>query len=78
VFEGLVIVGVSLFGISAPLATAFAITLHLIHYIPGTVLGLVCAWSSGLKLGELKAAEQSIEDGPAEPVALGETWTSQS
>ena len=77
VFEGLVIVGVSLFGISAPLATAFAITLHLIHYIPGTLLGLAFAWSSGLKLGELRAAEESMQDRP-EPVALGETWTSQS
>jgi uncharacterized membrane protein YbhN (UPF0104 family) len=73
VFEGLVIVGVSLFGISAPLAAAFAIALHLIHYIPGTLLGLAFAWSSGLKLSELK---ESI-DRP-EPVTLGETWTSQS
>ena len=73
----LVIVGVSLFGISAPLAAAFAITLHLIHYIPGTLLGLAFAWSSGLKLGELRAAEESI-DRPEQPVALGGTWTSQS
>ena len=76
VFEGLVIVGVTLFGISAPLATAFAITLHLIHYIPGTLLGLTFAWSSGLRLQELRAAEESI--GRPEPVGLGETWTSQS
>lgn len=56
VFEGLVIVGVTLFGVDASLATAFAITLHLIHYIPGTLLGLAFAWSSGLRLGELRSA----------------------
>lgn len=56
VFEGLVIVGVTLFGVNAPRATAFAITLHLIHYIPGTLFGLAFAWSSGLRLGELRSA----------------------
>jgi glycosyltransferase 2 family protein len=58
VFEGLVIVGVTLFGVEIPLATAFALTLHLIHYVPGTLLGLALAWSSGIKLRELESAQR--------------------
>lgn len=59
VFEGLIIKAVGLYGVVGPDAVAYAISVHLIHYIPGTLLGLVFAWRSGLKLGELKHAAES-------------------
>jgi hypothetical protein len=68
VFEGTVIVGVTLFGVPAATAAAFAITLHLIHYIPGTLLGLVLAWQSGVRLREAVGGTGTTES----------TWTSQS
>ena len=65
VFEAAVIAGVTIFGVAPADATAFAITLHLIHYIPGTLLGLFFAWKSGLRLREIRTqwTWQSSEPG---------------
>ncbi|MEO1334178.1 MAG: lysylphosphatidylglycerol synthase transmembrane domain-containing protein [Myxococcota bacterium] len=65
VFEGLIITAVGLYGITGDRAFAIALTVHLIHFIPGTLLGLIFAWRSGLQLTELSAAGES----PAEPIA---------
>lgn len=56
VFEGLIITAVGLYGVAGDGAFAFAFTVHLIHFIPGTLLGVYFAWRSGLQLAELKAA----------------------
>jgi len=67
VFEGLIIAAVGLYGVTEPLAPAYAIAMHLIHYVPVTLIGLVFAWRSGLKIRELNAA---VEDGDASNEAL--------
>lgn len=53
VFEALVIPGLGLLGVQVAEAAAFALILHAIHYLPGTVLGLLAAWTSGLGLKEV-------------------------
>lgn len=55
VFEGLIIAAVGLYGITGDRAFAFALTVHMIHFIPGTLLGLLFAWRSGLQLTELRS-----------------------
>lgn len=69
VFEGLIIASVALYGVKEPLAPAFAITLHAIHYLPGTVIGAFLAWRSGLKIRELQAAASApvADDSEVEP-----------
>ncbi len=56
VFEAMVIEALALYTIAGPAAVAFAVTLHLIHYVPGTVLGLAFTWRSGLRLGDIRNA----------------------
>jgi glycosyltransferase 2 family protein len=62
VYEGLIIAGVGVYGVTEPLAPAFAITMHLIHYVPGTLLGLIASWRSGMRLKELRRVEKAIEE----------------
>lgn len=61
VFEGLIIAAVGLYGVGEPLAPAFAIAMHLIHYVPVTLLGLGFAWRSGLRIRELDVAAEDGE-----------------
>ncbi len=62
VYEGLIIMGVGVYGVTEPLAPAFAITMHFIHYVPGTLLGIVAGWRSGMRLKELRQVEKEIEE----------------
>lgn len=59
VFEAMVIEALALYAIVGPTAVAFAVTLHLIHYVPGTLLGLAFTWRSGLRLGDLRSAGET-------------------
>lgn len=63
VYEALVISAIGLYGIKEPIAPAFAITMHLIHYIPGTLLGLASTWRSGLKLRQLREVTMRHDGG---------------
>ncbi|MEQ8276481.1 MAG: lysylphosphatidylglycerol synthase transmembrane domain-containing protein [Deltaproteobacteria bacterium] len=58
VFEGLIIQAVGLYGIVGPDAVAYALSVHMIHFVPGTLLGLAFSWRSGLKLSELGTAAE--------------------
>lgn len=58
VFEALVIPALGLLGVPPEEAAAFALLLHAIHYVPGTLLGLAAAWMSGLGLGDLAASRK--------------------
>ena len=58
VFEGLIIKAVGLYGIAGPEAVAYAVSVHMIHFVPGTLLGLLFSWRSGLKLTELSHAAE--------------------
>lgn len=60
VFEGLAIAGLGLYGVEGAQAPAFAIALHLVHYIPGTLLGLAIAFGYGLKLKELQTRQHGV------------------
>ena len=75
VFESLIITTVGLFGITGDGAFAFALTVHLIHFIPGTLLGLLFAWRSGLQLNDLQSAGAAADSGalPADPVPEAST-----
>jgi glycosyltransferase 2 family protein len=68
VYEGLVITALGVYGIGEPLAPAFAIAMHAIHFIPGTLLGVVFTWKSGLQLKEIRSASEEKE----------QTWISRS
>jgi uncharacterized protein (TIRG00374 family) len=63
VYEGLIIASVGWYGVSGPLAPAFAIIMHLIHYVPGTLFGLIATWRNGLHLRELRSAAGNIGEG---------------
>lgn len=58
VFEYLVIQAVGLYGVVGSDAVAYALSVHMIHFIPGTLLGLAFSWRSGLKLSELGTAAE--------------------
>lgn len=61
VFEGLLVAGLSLYGVDGSAAFAFAIAMHLIHYLPVTMLGVVYLWRTGLRIQELQVdARQTI------------------
>lgn len=53
VFEGLVVAALALYGVGTSEATAFAIGLHLVHFVPGTALGLWAAARMGIRVREL-------------------------
>ena len=57
--ETVVVQALALYGVAGDEGLAYAVTLHLIHYVPGTLLGLAFAWKSGLRLGELRAAARA-------------------
>lgn len=59
VFETVVVQALALYGVGGDAGLAYAVTLHLIHYVPGTLLGLAFTWKSGLRLGELRAAARA-------------------
>lgn len=61
VFEALVMSAVKLYGVVEETALAFGLAVHLVHYVPGTILGLVLAWHGGIKLRALQA---DIETAP--------------
>lgn len=63
VYEYTLIKTVGLYGVGEPLAPAFAIAMHLIHYVPGTLLGLGCTWLAGYKLRELRSAGDELAEG---------------
>lgn len=69
VFEAMVIEALALYAIAGPPAVAFAVTLHLIHYVPGTVLGLAFTWRSGLRLGDLRSAGKTSAAAEAYPAS---------
>jgi len=53
VFEGLILAGTLLYGVDQSTGLAFAIAIHLIHYVPVTILGLFIAWRIGLNVTKL-------------------------
>lgn len=55
VFEGLIVASVSLYGVAPSEGLAFAIAMHLIHYVPVTVIGVAYVWRTGLQLRQLRA-----------------------
>lgn len=59
VFEALVIPSLGLVGVPPAPAAAFALILHAIHFAPGTLLGAIAAYRSGLKAAELRTLSSS-------------------
>lgn len=64
VFEAAIIEAVALYGVAGEAAVAYAVVVHLIHYVPGTVLGLGLAYRSGLSLGALRQAPEQTDAAP--------------
>lgn len=69
VYEGLIIAGLEVYGVRGTAALAFALTMHVIHYVPGTLLGLLAAWRSGTRVGELRQVEVTLAS-PADDAAV--------
>ena len=57
VFEALVIPALGLLGVVSSKAAAFAVLLHLIHYVPGTLLGFFAAYSGHVQWSDLQSKE---------------------
>ena len=52
-------------GVSAPLATAYTVTLHVALLVPVTLVGLVVAWGQNISLRELvRMGREQREEGP--------------
>ena len=66
VFEGLILAGTLLYGIEQNTGLAFAIAIHLIHYVPVTVIGLGIAWRMGIKVTKLGETAQENAVAPSE------------
>jgi uncharacterized protein (TIRG00374 family) len=62
VYEGTFVYAVGLYGIAGPDSVAFALAMHLVHYVPGTLLGLAAAWRSGLHLRDVREAADEDEE----------------
>jgi uncharacterized protein (TIRG00374 family) len=68
VYENLVIYSVGMYGIGAPLAPAFAVAMHVVHYVPGTLIGLGAGWRTGIRMRDFKNnAPDSDRDPPKGP-----------
>ena len=65
VFEGLILAGTLLYGIEQSTGLAFAIAIHLIHYVPVTVIGLGIAWRMGIKVTKLGETAQENAAAPS-------------
>jgi glycosyltransferase 2 family protein len=59
VFEGVAVLGLSVYGVPKELALAWAIAYHVASYIPVTVLGLIYSIRMGLHVGDLKSGAAS-------------------
>jgi uncharacterized protein (TIRG00374 family) len=55
VFEGVAILGLSVYGVPKEIAAAWAIAYHVATYIPVTVLGLIYSIRMGLHIGDMKS-----------------------
>jgi uncharacterized protein (TIRG00374 family) len=66
VFEGLVVKAVEAYGVTGARAMAFAVTMHAIHFVVGSLIGLLAAYRSGLNLRDLRSAADRANDPPAE------------
>jgi len=64
VFEGLVVAGLAAYGVDEGRALAFAITLHAIHGVPGTLIGVLLAARYGVRLD--RRGEALPSDPPGE------------
>ena len=58
VFEGLIVSAIGLYGISGSEALAFAVVLHAVHFLPGSILGLWAATKSGIELSSIPSSPE--------------------
>jgi uncharacterized protein (TIRG00374 family) len=65
-YHGVVVLGLSLFGVPAEQAMGFALVNHLLNYLPLTLIGLYCYWRHNLHLSEIQAQED------LEPVSVSQ------
>lgn len=65
-YHGVIVLGLSLFGVPAEQAMGFALVNHLFNYLPLTVIGLYFYWKQNLRFSEIQAQET------IEPVSVTE------
>jgi uncharacterized protein (TIRG00374 family) len=58
------------FGAAESPAGAAAVVLHLVSFVPVTILGLVYMWQDGLTLGQVKSVSAAAADGGRDGTAL--------
>ncbi|NJK88924.1 MAG: flippase-like domain-containing protein, partial [Myxococcales bacterium] len=56
VFEGLIIASLAAYGVEEGRALAFAVLLHVVHSVPGTLVGIYYSLRYGVRFGEAKVA----------------------
>lgn len=59
VFEGLIMSAIGLYGVSESEAFAFAVMLHAVHFLPGSVLGLWAATKNGIEWSAISSESGS-------------------
>ena len=65
VFEYVAQLGLGLYGIEASLATSFAISYHILTFLPITIIGIYYFVTLGLKLSDMHASSEAVADVPA-------------
>jgi hypothetical protein len=58
------------FGAAESPAGAAAIVLHLVSFVPVTILGLVYMWQDGLTLGQVKSVSAAASDGRDDTILI--------
>jgi len=59
-YHGVVVLGLTLFGVPPEQGMGFALVMHLFNYLPLTFIGLYCFWRQNLRFADI-AAEQELE-----------------
>jgi glycosyltransferase 2 family protein len=68
VFHALAVLALSAFGVDPSYAMGYAVVLHAIVYGTFIVVGLLCAWRGGYRLGDLRPGQGPPAPGPAADV----------
>lgn len=64
-FEKFAQLGLGLYGIDRTLATSWAISYHILTFLPITVIGIYYFVTLGLKLSDMNATSEHVADAPA-------------
>jgi uncharacterized membrane protein YbhN (UPF0104 family) len=62
VFEAAVVFALGLFGVDKEQALAAGVVLHMLQYIPVTLLGVLILAKSGLNIKKIRESEEGLDE----------------